>query len=103
MVDDRLVTIQSTRTSPLSSSVTRLTWAKATTGCVEAIAWCPSKGNIPYFKTSAKEVINVEQAFQTVSKNALQQLETEEQMITQNASSEGSIGPSTQGAATEPR
>lgn len=44
-----------------------------------AMTWCQSKGNIPYFETSAKEAINVEQAFQTVSKNALQQ-ETEEQM-----------------------
>ena len=39
-------------------------------------AWCSSKGDIPYFETSAKEAINVEQAFQTVAKNALMQ-ETE--------------------------
>ena len=44
-----------------------------------AMAWCQSKGNIPYFETSAKEAINVEQAFQTVAKNALQQ-EAEEQL-----------------------
>lgn len=44
------------------------------------MAWCQSKGNIPYFETSAKEAINVEQAFQTVSKNALQQ-EAEEQLF----------------------
>ncbi|KAF9309704.1 hypothetical protein BG003_009443 [Podila horticola] len=37
-----------------------------------AMAWCQSKGNIPYFETSAKEAINVEQAFQTIAKNALQ-------------------------------
>jgi hypothetical protein len=43
------------------------------------MAWCQSKGNIPYFETSAKEAINVEQAFQTVAKNALQQ-EAEEQL-----------------------
>lgn len=70
------------------------------------MAWCQSKGNIPYvalslcclflevyrilshriylfffvkllmhiryFETSAKEAINVEQAFQTIAKNALQ-------------------------------
>ena len=35
--------------------------------------WCHSKGDIPYFETSAKEAINVEQAFQTVAKNALAQ------------------------------
>lgn len=43
------------------------------------MAWCQSKGNIPYFETSAKEAINVEQAFQTIAKNALQQ-EAEEQL-----------------------
>ncbi|PVU85974.1 hypothetical protein BB559_006067 [Furculomyces boomerangus] len=36
-----------------------------------AMAWCQSKGNIPYFETSAKEGINVEQAFQNISRNAL--------------------------------
>jgi len=38
-----------------------------------ATAWCQAKGNIPYFETSAKEAINVEQAFQTIAKNALKQ------------------------------
>ncbi|KAF7339863.1 hypothetical protein MVEN_01903100 [Mycena venus] len=42
-----------------------------------AMTWCQSKGNIPYFETSAKEAINVEQAFQTVAKNALQQEQEE--------------------------
>jgi Ras-related protein Rab-7A len=36
-----------------------------------ALAWCSAKGNIPYFETSAKEAINVEQAFQIIAKNAL--------------------------------
>lgn len=35
--------------------------------------WCHSKNDIPYFETSAKEAINVEQAFQTIAKNALAQ------------------------------
>ena len=35
--------------------------------------WCESKNGIPYFETSAKESINVEQAFQTIAKNALAQ------------------------------
>ncbi|KXN68137.1 Rab7 protein sea anemone [Conidiobolus coronatus NRRL 28638] len=39
----------------------------------KATAWCQSKGGIPYFETSAKEAINVEQAFQTIAKNALAQ------------------------------
>ncbi|XP_065178520.1 ras-related protein Rab-7a [Sycon ciliatum] len=38
-----------------------------------AQAWCTGKNNIPYFETSAKEAINVEQAFQTIAKNALLQ------------------------------
>ena len=33
--------------------------------------WCESKNNIPYFETSAKEAINVEQAFQKIARNAL--------------------------------
>ncbi|MGH0182870.1 UNVERIFIED_CONTAM: hypothetical protein FKN15_010443 [Acipenser sinensis] len=36
-------------------------------------AWCQSKNNIPHFETSAKEAINVEQAFQTIARNALKQ------------------------------
>jgi len=42
-----------------------------------AVAWCQSKGNIPYFETSAKEAIHVDQAFQTVAKLALQQEQEE--------------------------
>ncbi|KAL6075263.1 Ras-related protein Rab-7A [Balamuthia mandrillaris] len=44
-----------------------------------AQAWCQSKGNIPYFETSAKEAINVEQAFATVAKNAMKE---EEEYVT---------------------
>lgn len=35
--------------------------------------WCQSQNDIPYFETSAKEGINVERAFQTIAKNALEQ------------------------------
>lgn len=38
-----------------------------------AQGWCNSKNDIPYFECSAKENINVEQAFQTVAKQALLQ------------------------------
>jgi Ras-related protein Rab-7A len=37
------------------------------------MTWCQAKGNLPYFETSAKEAINVEQAFQSVAVKALQQ------------------------------
>jgi Ras-related protein Rab-7A len=36
-----------------------------------AEAWCETNGSIPYFETSAKEAINVEQAFQQIARNAL--------------------------------
>ncbi|XP_015905800.1 ras-related protein rab7 [Parasteatoda tepidariorum] len=35
--------------------------------------WCQSKNNIPFYETSAKESINVEQAFQAVAMSALTQ------------------------------
>ncbi|KAH0809671.1 hypothetical protein MTP99_004412 [Tenebrio molitor] len=35
--------------------------------------WCQMKNNIPYFETSAKEGLNVEQAFLAIAKNALAQ------------------------------
>ena len=41
--------------------------------------WCTSKGNMPYFETSAKEDINVEAAFQCIARNALKN-EHEEEM-----------------------
>jgi len=49
-----------------------------------AQAWCQGNGNIPYFETSAKEAINVDQAFQTIAKNALQQEQSIEDDIIPN-------------------
>lgn len=36
------------------------------------MTFCQSKGNIPYFETSAKEAINVEQAFEGESETLFQ-------------------------------
>lgn len=44
----------------------------------KAKAWCASKGNMPYFETSAKEGFNVA-AFQCIVWNALKN-EPEEEM-----------------------
>jgi len=38
-----------------------------------AKSWCTAKNDIPYFETSAKEAVNVDTAFQTIAKKALQQ------------------------------
>lgn len=38
-----------------------------------AAAWCKSKNNIPYYETSAKAALNVEQAFDEIGRRALQQ------------------------------
>lgn len=38
-----------------------------------ALNWCESRGNIPYFETSAKENINVEQAFLAAARNSPEQ------------------------------
>ena len=36
-----------------------------------AMTFCSNKGNIPYFETSAKEAVNVEQAFEGMSNSAV--------------------------------
>ncbi|KAF3441933.1 hypothetical protein FNV43_RR15848 [Rhamnella rubrinervis] len=47
----------------------------------KAKAWCASKGNIPYFETSAKEGFNVEAAFQCIAANALKNEPEEESYL----------------------
>ena len=46
----------------------------------KAKAWCGGKNDIPYYETSAKEAVNVEQAFATIAKNALAR-EAEQQPV----------------------
>ncbi|GAD98944.1 Ypt/Rab-type GTPase Rab7 [Paecilomyces lecythidis] len=43
-----------------------------------AMTYCQSRGNIPYFETSAKEAVNVEQAFEVIARSALAQEDAEE-------------------------
>mmetsp|Transcript_68768 Transcript_68768/g.161698 ORF Transcript_68768/g.161698 Transcript_68768/m.161698 type:complete len:203 (+) Transcript_68768:77-685(+) len=45
-----------------------------------AIAWCQSIGSVPFFETSAKEHINVDQAFQTIARNVLSRAEPEDDL-----------------------
>lgn len=47
--------------------------SKRTVTTKRAQAFCASKGNLPYFETSAKEATGVEQAFEVIARNALQQ------------------------------
>ena len=43
-----------------------------------ASTYCQSRGIVAYFETSAKESVNVEQAFEVIAQNALTQEENEE-------------------------
>ncbi|KAG8458578.1 hypothetical protein KFE25_006511 [Diacronema lutheri] len=43
-----------------------------------ALSWCQSKNNIPFFETSAKDNINIEQAFEVIARNALAQERVED-------------------------
>ncbi|KAI9747369.1 MAG: hypothetical protein M1815_004281 [Lichina confinis] len=43
-----------------------------------AMAFCQAKGGIPYFETSAKEAMNVEQAFEVVARSALAQEDSDD-------------------------
>ncbi|KAI9801538.1 MAG: Rab GTPase ypt7 [Sarcosagium campestre] len=52
--------------------------SKQTVSSERAMSYCQSKGGIPYFETSAKEAVNVEQAFEVIARHALEQEESEE-------------------------
>eukprot|EP00761_Pharyngomonas_kirbyi_P011344 gb/GECH01011369.1/.p1 GENE.gb/GECH01011369.1/~~gb/GECH01011369.1/.p1 ORF type:complete len:207 (+),score=46.98 gb/GECH01011369.1/:1-621(+) len=47
----------------------------------QALAWCQLKNNIPYFETSAKMSMNVDDAFKVIARNALKKKEEEEEDI----------------------
>ncbi|KAI9713052.1 MAG: Rab GTPase ypt7 [Bogoriella megaspora] len=49
---------------------------RRTVSTKKANTFCQAKGDIPYFETSAKEAINVEQAFETIARQALAQEES---------------------------
>lgn len=42
------------------------------------MAFCQARGEIPYFETSAKEAINVQEAFETVAKLALENMDSDD-------------------------
>ena len=43
-----------------------------------AMNFCQTKGGIAYFETSAKEAINVEQAFEVIARSALAQEDSQD-------------------------
>ncbi|CAG9312154.1 RAB7A_1 [Blepharisma stoltei] len=42
-----------------------------------ASQWCRDTGNMPFFETSAKDAVNVDDAFMMIARNALSQIKTE--------------------------
>ena len=44
----------------------------------KASQWCKNNNNLPFFEVSAKDAINVDDAFSTIARNALAQVKEEE-------------------------
>ncbi|KAJ4744630.1 Ras-related protein Rab-7A [Rhynchospora pubera] len=59
----------------------------------KAKTWCASKGNIPYFETSAKEGTNVDAAFQCIIQNAIKNEPEEELYIPDTIDMTGGARP----------
>ncbi|KAK9715341.1 hypothetical protein RND81_06G158700 [Saponaria officinalis] len=64
----------------------------------KAKAWCTSKGNIPYFETSAKDGTNVEAAFQCIAKNAITNEPEEELYVPDTVDMTGRAQPQSSSA-----
>jgi len=64
-------------TDPLKRNVISLLLFKVSKEKVES--WLENKSNVIYFESSAKECINVEEAFEAIARNALKQ-ESEAEM-----------------------
>ena len=58
----------------------------------QARQWCAQMGNIPYFETSAKTALNVEQAFLQAAKSGLDRAEKKRKMNSPYGSSYGGNG-----------
>ena len=78
-LESRMVITRARPSSPPALPATAHPARGAQVSQKRSLAWCQAKGNIPYFETSAKEAINVDQAFQVIARNALKQ-ESEEDM-----------------------
>ncbi|CAN1235288.1 Ras-related protein Rab7 [Linum perenne] len=77
-IDDKLVTLQANPADPKSFPFILLGNKIDVDGGNSRVVsekrakdWCASKGNIPYFETSAKEDYNVDPAFLCIAKAAL--------------------------------
>ncbi|XP_054813450.1 ras-related protein Rab7-like isoform X2 [Prosopis cineraria] len=77
-IDDRLVTLQANSPNPrkfpfilLGNKIDIDGGNSRVVSEKKAKDWCASKGNIPYFETSAKEDYNIDAAFLCIAKTAL--------------------------------
>jgi Ras-related protein Rab-7A len=63
----------------LGNKVDRESERKVSTA--KASQWAKNSGNVPFFETSAKDAVNVEEAFQTIARNALAQVKSDDLYI----------------------